>query len=277
MSSPLRRSVVRLVRAFALTLAACALALSACQSRLIWLPGAPGGRTPRDAGLAYEELTLTTPDGERLHAWFLPARGEPRGALLLSHGNAGTIEHRLDLARAFVDMDVAVLLYDYRGYGRSTGSPSEEGTYVDARTAWRELVERRGFAPARVLLYGESLGGAVATQLATEVDAAGLVLQDTFSSLADAAAYHYPWLPVRLLLRVDYDSAAKIERIGAPLLVVHSPQDEVVPFAQGEALFAAAREPKELLVTSGGHNDAGWLARPAGLARVRAFVERTLP
>src|SRR5258705_11290172 len=139
-------------------LGACVL-LTSCQSKLIWFPGKPGGVTPRDEGLEFEDLTLKTLDGERLHAWFLPAKGEPRGALLLSHGNAGTIEDRLDVARFFVEARVSVLLYDYRGYGSSTGSPSEEGTYADARPAWKELVEQRGLAPARIRLYRQSLGG----------------------------------------------------------------------------------------------------------------------
>jgi fermentation-respiration switch protein FrsA (DUF1100 family) len=277
MPPPLRRRALGLLRLLVVAyLGACVL-LGACQSKLIFFPGKDGGTTPRDAGLEFEDRTLATQDGERIHAWFLPARGEPRGALLLSHGNAGTIEDRLDLARFFVEARVSVLLYDYRGYGLSSGSPSEQGTYADARAAWKELVEQRGFAPARILLYGESLGGGIAVELATEVESAGLVLHDTFSSLADAAAYHYPWLPVRLLLRTHYDNLAKIGRIGAPLLLVHSPDDEVVPFELGRRLFDAASEPKELLVTAGGHNGPSWLGTPAWQARVRAFVERTLP
>lgn len=273
----LRRRAFGLLRVLVVAyLGACVL-LGACQSKLIWFPGKEGGGTPRDAGLEFEERTFATTDGERIHAWFLPAQGEPRGALLFSHGNAGTIEERLDLARFFVESRVSVLLYDYRGYGRSSGSPSEQGTYADARAAWKELVEQRGFAPARILLYGESLGGGVAVELATEVRCAGLILHDTFSSLADAASYHYPWLPVRLLLRTHYDNLAKIGKVGAPLLLVHSPDDEVVPFEQGRKLFAAAAEPKELLATAGGHNGPSYLARPDWRARVRAFVERTLP
>jgi uncharacterized protein len=277
MPPQVRKLALRLVRVLVVAyLGACVL-LGSCQSKLIWFPGPPGSTTPRDAGLAFEELTLTTLDGERLHAWLLPAAGEPRGALLVSHGNAGTIEDRLDLARFFVDTRLSVLLYDYRGYGRSSGSPSEEGTYLDARAAWKELVERHGFAPAHILLYGESLGGGVALQLATEVKSGGVILHDSFSSLADAAAYHYPWLPVRWLLRVHYDNLAKIGRIGAPLLVIHSPDDEVVPFEQGQRLFAAAAEPKEFLETAGDHNGPGYLGKAEWRARVRAFVDRALP
>jgi fermentation-respiration switch protein FrsA (DUF1100 family) len=272
-----RQLAVRLlVVAAVVYLGACVL-LSALQSKLIWLPGKPGEITPRDENLQYEDLTLTTSDGERLHAWFLPAQGEARGALLLSHGNAGTIEHRLHLARFFVEARVSVLLYDYRGYGSSTGSPSEEGTYADARAAWKELVEKRGFAPSQILLYGESLGGGIAVQLATEVKSAGAILHDTFSSLDDAAAYHYPWLPVRWLLRTHYDNRSKIARVGAPVLVIHSPQDEVVPFALGQRLFDAAAEPKELLVTGGGHSGPSYVGNADWGARVRAFVERALP
>lgn len=265
-----------LVVAAVLYAGACVL-LGSCQSKLIWFPGKPGELTPRDEGLEFEDVTLPTPDGERLHAWFLPARGDARGALLLSHGNAGTIENRLGIARFFVEAHVSVLLYDYRGYGRSTGSPSEEGTYTDARAAWKELVEKRSFAPARILLYGESLGGGVSVQLATEVKSGGLILHDTFSSLDDAAAHHYPWLPVRWLLRTHYDNLGKIQRVQAPLFVIHSPDDEVIPFAQGQRLFAAAVEPKELLVTGGSHNGPSYLGNAGWAARVQAFVERALP
>ena len=265
-----------LVVAAVLYLGACVF-LASCQSKLIWFPGKAGEVTPQDEGLQFEELTLATSDGEHLHAWFLPARGQPRGALLLSHGNAGTIESRLPVARFFVEANVSVLLYDYRGYGRSSGSPSEEGTYADARAAWQELTVKRGFAPERILLYGESLGGGVTVQLASEQKCAGVILHDTFSSLDDAAAFHYPWLPVRWLLRTHYDNVAKIARIGAPLLLIHSPDDEVIPFALGQKLFEAAAEPKEMLVTAGSHNDIGWRASEEWRTRVREFVERALP
>jgi fermentation-respiration switch protein FrsA (DUF1100 family) len=129
----------------------------------------------------------------------------------------------------------------------------------------------------QILLYGESLGGGVTVQLASEVKSAGLILHDTFSSLDDAAAYHYPWLPVRWLLRTHYDNRSKIGRVGAPLLVIHSPQDEVVPFALGQRLFDAAAEPKELLVTAGGHSGPSYVGNADWGSRVRAFVERALP
>ncbi len=273
---PRRVARMLLIALVASYLGACVL-LTSCQSKLIWFPGRPGGVTPRDEGLEFENLTLKTQDGEQLHAWFLPAKGEPRGALLLSHGNAGTIEDRLDIARFFVESRVSVLLYDYRGYGSSTGSPSEDGTYADGRAAWKALVEQRGFAPARILLYGESLGGGIAVELATEVKSAGLILHDTFSSLDDAAAYHYPWLPVRWLLRTHYANLSKIGRVTTPLFLIHSPDDEVIPFEQGQKLFAAAAEPKELLVTAGGHNGPSYLGSEEWRARVRAFVERALP
>ncbi len=133
MLASVRRIALLLLSLAALAYVGVCVLLGVFQARLIWFPGKDGGTTPRDEGLAFEDLTLATPDGERIHAWFLPAHGEARGALLFSHGNAGTIEDRLDLARFFVEAQVSVLLYDYRGYGRSSGSPSEAGTYADAR------------------------------------------------------------------------------------------------------------------------------------------------
>jgi hypothetical protein len=170
-----------------------------------------------------------------------------------------------------------VLLFDYRGYGRSTGRPSEAGTYRDAEAAWRHLVETRGVDPERLILHGESLGGAVALELATRRPAAALVLESAFTSLPDLGARLYPVLPVRWLSRIRYDNSARVPGLRMPLLVIHSPADEIVPFADGQALFDAAPGPKEFLATSGGHNDGGFLRQAEWQDRVADFVRRALP
>jgi hypothetical protein len=186
--------------------------------------------------------------------------------LLFFHGNAGNISHRLDSIRIFADLGLDVFIFDYRGYGLSEGSPSEPGTYRDATAAWRWLTGERGLAPGQILLFGRSLGAAVALELATRVEPAGVILESAFTSVPDLGAAIYPWLPVRLLSRYRYDNLGRIASVRAPLLVVHSRGDEIVPFRQGQALFAAASEPKRFLELQGGHND-GFLASGVGYRR----------
>jgi fermentation-respiration switch protein FrsA (DUF1100 family) len=252
------------------------------QSHLVYYPGL--GRelaaTPRAYGLDYEEATIVTEDGERLHAWWMPAR-EARGAVLLFHGNAGNISHRLDYALMFRRLGYSTLLVDYRGYGRSTGSPSEDGLYRDALASWRWLVAGRGLRPADIVLYGESLGGAVASWLAAHLAAStpaaqprALVLASTFTSITDLGAQIYWFLPVRLISRLGYDNLAHLQRVALPVMVIHSRGDEIVPFAHGERLYAAARGPKQLLELQGGHNDGFVFLREDWTAALAGFLER---
>lgn len=255
------------------------------QNALIFYPSPPPQWTPAAEGRAYRELTIATSDGERLQAWLIePSRrgdaGGPQAAkpavVLYSHGNAGNIAHRIDIAAVFADLGLAVLLYDYRGYGGSTGAPSEDGLYADAAAVWEHLTRAEGFAPERIVLFGESLGGAVSIELATHKRVAALILEDTFTSIADIGAHLYRWLPIRLLARTRFDSSSRIARVAAPVLVIHSPDDELVPIAHGRALFDAAREPKEFLATGGSHNAGGFRLRAEWIAAVRDFLARTL-
>ena len=245
------------------------------QSRLIYFPetGRELTATPRAAGLDYEDVALHTADGVALHGWWVTARGA-RGTVLMFHGNAGNISNRIDYLTMFNRLGYAVLIIDYRGYGRSSGTPSEEGTYRDAEAAWQHLMNERKVKPQDVVILGESLGGGVATWLAVKHPPRALVLASTFTSVPDFGARVYWWLPVRLLARIDYNSLARIKQITAPVLVAHSRDDDIIPFAHGEALFAAAREPKQFLVMSGGHNDGFLFMRDEWVAEVGAFLER---
>jgi fermentation-respiration switch protein FrsA (DUF1100 family) len=246
------------------------------QYRLIYIPYQEITRTPAALHLDYEDLTLRTDDGLAINAWYIP-HASPRGALILCHGNAGNMEHRLAIAHAFHGMDLAVLMFDYRGYGRSQGSPDEAGTYADAEAAWACATGDLGFSPDRVILYGESLGGAVAVELARRHRPAALITEASFTRLPDIGADLYPLLPVRLLARVHYDSIDKIAGVACPKLLLHSPDDELVPFAMAEKLLAAAAAPKRLVRTHGGHNDDGFTQLPEYLAEVRSFVFEVLP
>ena len=211
-----------------------------------------------DLGRGVEDFYTQTDDGVRLNGWFFPAEtNSPRASLvvLVCHGNAGNISHRLELCRVLLSTGVNVLLFDYRGYGRSRGRPSEEGTYRDAQAAcaW---IKHRGFQRNQIIAFGESLGGAVAAELVLREQLAGLILENTFTSLADIGAELYPWLPVRRLASISYDTCSKLPRIKVPVLVMHSRGDELIAFSHCEKNFAAAREPKLFCEIGGGHNNA---------------------
>lgn len=224
------------------------------QGRVIYLPSTQVTATPADAGLAFEDVELRTEDGVRLHGWFVPGPRPEAPVLLFLHGNAGNIGHRLHSLLQFHQLGLAVLIIDYRGYGQSTGRPHEEGTYLDARAAWDHLVADRGVEPQRIVVFGRSLGAAVAADLANRVDAGAVILESAFTSAADLGAHHYPWLPVRLLLRHEYDTLQRVGTIRSPLLIAHSRDDELVPFADAERLQKAAGDVR-LLPMQGGHND----------------------
>lgn len=225
------------------------------QASLIYYPetGRNIVATPDDAGLAYEPVQISTTDGETLHGWFVPALAA-NGTVLFFHGNAGNISHRMEYLLMFYRLGYNTFIFDYRGYGQSSGSPSESGTYLDAQAAWRYLTEAKSIPPAHIVLFGESLGGAVAARLAMDEKPAALVLASVFTSIPDMAAKIYPFLPVRLLSRFEYNTIEYLQSVTCPVFIAHSPQDEIVPFAHGRALYQAAPEPKRFLELQGGHN-----------------------
>ena len=253
----MRRLIVRTVIQFVLILVAAYAALVALayvfQHRLVFFPTEQLVGTPEAYGLAYEDVSISTEDGETLHGWWVPAE-DPRGTVLFFHGNAGNISGRIGTARFFVESGMNVLLVDYRGYGQSTGAPSEDGLYRDADASWRHLTEVRGVAPESILIAGRSLGSGPATYLASRTAPGGLLLESAFTSLTDVGARAYPILPVRWLSRLDFDNESRIAQVNAPVLMIHSPDDEVVPYDLGRALFAAASEPKTFVDITGGHN-----------------------
>ena len=266
------RGVLNILVAVVVVYAVILLLVFLFQARLVYFPEVERAlvATPRAAGLDYDDVTLHTADDVALHGWWVPARNA-RGAVLIFHGNAGNISHRIDYLTMFNRLGYAVLIIDYRGYGKSGGTPSEEGTYRDAEAAWQFLTETREFKPQDIVILGESLGGGVATWLAVRHPPRALVLASIFTSVPDLGARVYPWLPVRLLARIDYNNLERMQQITAPVLIAHSRDDDIVPFAHGEALFAAAREPKQFLVMSGGHND-GFPVHARGMGRRGRFV-----
>lgn len=226
------------------------------QDRLVFLPHV-GGRelvaSPADLGLHYQDIWLHTEDGERLHAWWVP-HPHARAVLHFSHGNAGNISHRLDSLRIFHALGLSVLMYDYRGYGQSSGRPGEDGLYLDAEAAWRWLLDEQGLAPEQIVLFGRSLGGAVAAELAARHNPAALIVESSFSSVPELAREIYWWLPVRQLTRLRFDTRASLARSRQPTLIIHSADDEIVPFTHAQALLDSAPPASRLLQLRGSHN-----------------------
>jgi fermentation-respiration switch protein FrsA (DUF1100 family) len=251
--------------------------LWAFQRRLIYLP-APRSVPPAATVLpGAEEVAFETADGLRLAGWFVPARpgaaGSAGAAVLVCNGNGGNRSLRAPLAALLARSGLHVLLFDYRGYAANPGHPTEDGLAADARAAQAYLAGRPEVDPARLVYFGESLGAAVALRLATERPPAALVLRSPFASLAEVGRHHYPVLPVSALLRDRYDAAALAGRLTAPLLVVAGGRDRIVPAGHSRRLFAAAPEPKRLVVLDGvDHNDHELNAGPRLEAEVRAFL-----
>jgi fermentation-respiration switch protein FrsA (DUF1100 family) len=243
------------------------------QEHLIYYPqmGRDIVSTPAVRGVAYDDFTISTEDGEKLSTWWVPAPS-PRGAVLLFHGNAGNISQRVDYALMFRELGYSTLLVDYRGYGRSTGTPSEEGTYRDADAAWRWLTQTRGLPGKNIVIFGESLGGGVASWLAARQAPRALVLASTFTSAVDLGAEVYRFLPVRLISRFRYDTLERLPRVHAPVLVLHSPQDDIIPHAHGRRLYEAANEPKAYVELAGGHNDGFVYTRAEWVQALARFL-----
>ena len=238
---------------------------------MIYYPDRQPFATP--AGIT--DLNLTASDGVAIHGWFIPA---PTGqvTVLLLHGNAGNISHRLEKIEILHEAGAAVCIIDYRGYGRSAGTPNEAGTYRDARAAYEYLTKTMKLAPRNIIVYGESLGSAVAVELATRVPVGGVIIEEAFTSMPDVGQKLFPILPVRWLVRNRYGTIHKMDRLTAPLLIFHSRQDEIFPFQHAERLLAAATVSKRLVELHGGHNDAFWESRIVYRQALAEFFGRHL-
>ena len=245
------------------------------QSRLIYFPQQQISDTPSAIGLDYTPVNIATADGETLHGWWVPAP-DAKGTVLFFHGNAGNISHRINYLKMFERLGYNTLLFDYRGYGQSSGAPSESGTYLDAQAAWRYLTETQGIAVERIVLFGESLGGAVAAWLAAREKPGLLVLASTFTSVPDMAAEIYPFLPVRWIARFQYNTLESLQSVTCPVFIAHSPDDDIVPFAQSQRLLEAAPEPKEFLFLHGGHNTGFIFMQPEWIKSLGAFMDENI-
>jgi fermentation-respiration switch protein FrsA (DUF1100 family) len=270
------RRILRLLASVAFILGSVALVIPFMLNSLLYFPFREIEMTPAEVGLAFDDVEIPTEDGLRLHGWWVPARAPSLGHVLLCHGNAGNVGNRVVHAKLLSEAGLDVLLFDYRGYGRSAGKPDEPGIYRDARAARAALLRQPGTEAARLVYLGESLGGAVALALALESPPRGLVLQSTFTSVRDMGRLHYPFIPAAIVPDA-YPSLSRIRSLKAPLLVLHGDRDDIVPLAHGQALFAAAPEPKQLRVFPRmGHNDLVVLAGRDYAAAIADWL-RSLP
>ncbi len=245
--------------------------LYAFQSKFIYFPSREVLVTPASIGLDFDDVRLQTEDGVSIAGWYVPAEKNSK-VVLFFHGNGGNISHRLDTIELLHRLGLNVLIIDYRGYGQSQGVTDEQGTYLDAEAAWRYLVEKRHIDPERIIILGRSLGGGIASWLAWRHPPKALILEATFTSVTDMAGQQYPFLPTKWLTRNRYDTAARLPEIEVPVFIVHSPSDDVIPFAHGQRLFALANEPKVFLEIEGGHNE-GFIFSQVYREGLKAFID----
>lgn len=244
-----------IIAMMAVSYAVLALTLYYMQSDFVYSPIRELPYTPAELGLEFENVYFRSPDKLLLHGWFVPAPNSNLTVLYL-HGNGGNIMYYLDTVNLLNGLGLNCFIFDYRGYGQSQGRPSEDGTYLDARAAFRWLTKIKKIPREQIVIFGWSLGGPVAAYLAGKTRPRGLVIDGSFTSYADIGARYYPYMPVRWFARFHYPTIDFIRRVRCPVLLIHSREDETVPFEMGLELYDAANEPKEFVELHGGHNDA---------------------
>ncbi len=248
------------------------------QTRLIYYPDYPSRvitLTPGSINLNYEPISFETRDSVTLFGWFVP-ESHARGTVIIFHGNAGNISHRLELLRFFHRLGLNAFIFDYRGYGQSEGRPSEHGTYLDAEAAWLYILQSRHILPEKIILFGRSLGGPIAAWLAQKYNPGALIIESSFTSIPELAAELYPYFPVKLLCRYQYNTAEYIKKINCPILIIHNVNDELVPFKHGQKLFEVAHRPKEFSQIVGSHNELDLTARARYEECINSFISRFL-
>ena len=262
---------LNLLRTAGITYALVCVLLYVFQEKLIYVPVAELARTPTSVLPHYENVWLETPDGVRLNAWFVQASNPDAPYVIFLHGNAGNMAGRVPVLEYHHTLGHHVLMIDYRGFGQSHGEPSETGTAIDALTAWKYLTEEKGASPARIVIHGRSLGAAVALQLARQVQAAAIILESPFTSLPDVASDVYPLFPVRWLARIQYPNLETVRALDTPILVAHSPDDDLIPYSHGQTI-ANVKPGIELLDLVGNHNSGSIVWERRYDQTVRDFV-----
>ena len=269
-------SVKRLIKSSAMIITMSWIILSFMifinQRDLVFVPTKKYINTPELYNLSYENYILTTEDGEKINSWFIP-HPNPRSTLLFLHGNGGYISTRLDSINIFHQLGLSVFIIDYRGYGDSSGLPSEEGTYIDAETAWLFLKNKMDIDANNIIIFGRSLGGAVAIWLAQKYKPSALIVESSFTSIIDMGRSNYPYLPIKLLAMIKYPSDERIASINVPKLFIHSMDDDIVPYKFGQKLFELSTPPKEFLKISGLHNNGFLMSGDIYINGINKFLD----
>jgi fermentation-respiration switch protein FrsA (DUF1100 family) len=239
----------------------------------IYFPARKIHLTPKEMGLEFEDVYFSSADGIKLNGWYIPAK-ESRTTVLFCHGNAGNISHRIEVIYLFYELGLNVFIFDYRGYGRSQGSPSEEGLYRDAQAAYNYLIEKRNLKDESIVIYGKSIGANVAVDLCSKVRPAALISESAFTSALDMGKKLFPFLPIKWFISIKYDALSKMKDITIPKLIIHSKDDRIIPFRHGRKLFEEAPEPKEFYPMRGGHNEALFLAKEDFVNKIDVFLQK---
>lgn len=242
------------------------------QPGMIFYPDSSIVMTPRDWDMEYQDVQLKSKDGVNLHGWYLPVKNSKK-LVLFFHGNAGNISHRGDSIKIFHELRLNVLIIDYRSYGKSEGKASESGLYEDAATAWNYLQQTLGYSPDDIIIFGRSLGGAIATELATKVNAGGLIVESSFSSIKQMSRIRLPFISRLVYSRYSFDTESKINQVRFPVLVIHSPDDEMIPYSFGEKIFNAANSPKYFYKMTGSHNEGFQQSMPEYRQQLEIFIQ----
>lgn len=241
------------------------------QSKLIFLPYKTLVTTPKAIGLDYESVEFKADDGTKLHGWFIPSKNS-KTTLLFFHGNAGNISHRLDSIEIFNSLGLNVFIVDYRGYGNSEGNINEQNSYDDAKVAWDYLRKTRVIEAKDIILFGRSLGAAIAAHLGGNVEPKAVILESSFSSIRKMAAQIYPFVP-SFLVRYNFDTAQHVKKISSPILIIHSKDDDIVPFSHGKTIYKNANQPKTFLEIRGNHNSGFLQSRDIYLPALKDFIQ----
>lgn len=245
------------------------------QAKFVFFPTRALAAQPGDVGLDFEELRLELPDGTRAHGWLVP-HPDPRAAVVFCHGNGGNISHRLDTLRILHRLRLTTLIFDYTGYGKSDGSPSEAGVHAATEAAWRRLREMSQPNKLPIIMWGRSLGSAAACELAGKHEPAALIVESAFPSMVAIGQRLYPWLPVKLLSRYSFDAASAVSRIRCAKLFFHSRGDDIVPFELGRELFDRAAGPKRFVELEGGHNEGFLASGSSYIEALESFLDEHL-
>lgn len=278
---------IKIILAIALFYIAAMIAIYFAQALFIYAPQMPTREivaTPTDIGLEFEDFYLETTDKESINAWYITAKSSTTQAgnnwsgktVLFLHGNAGNISHRLETIKIFHQLGINILILDYRGFGKSTGNPSEQGTYADADAAWKYLLEEKKLVAENIIIAGRSLGGGVAAELARKVQPAMLILESTFTSMPEVSAEHYPFMPTNLIVKHRYETNKKLTDIHCPVLFTHSVNDEVIPYEQSQRNFSAANNPKQFIELRGGHGSGFLLSKQDYIAGLKQAMREML-